>query len=631
MPISLYSVFFFVAHLSNTYGQDISLILIPHPKVQSINSIPELSIPAIPGRDIPIGSFTVTNSFICTATHTVDPPKTSLPALSKWEIDVKAFPQRELFSPFVTCLSPLPERLPHNFLELENPFPKVAVWSTKEILVNPTRINSFYYLIEYNPFSPIKIYHKCTPFLPCSPVQRNKENTVKPLPSLSLVSCFSVKPPKYVMLSALPPVKAPPLSYSIFDQNTIKSSICFPKMEASIDSLQSVSLNDSIQIEPYCKESVINRYPKIETPIFSKEIPLEIEVILPKIQTSISNYIPSDVENISRIEQQVSQPMTFIGPFHYMENFALLPNLEDLRTVSYREEFTSTVNAMPSTAGEYYFSITLTPNHHIAFPPIPQTIFFLIDRSSHITSEQFNSFKRGVIRSLPYIPDNSRFNIAFFDQKVTYLHTTDLEADAESIQRADAFVRSGNKKILLGDSNIYTVLDLTQNGAHSHTTYILLTNRKSLQSRDNSRFLSNFIREHREICTLYIASIGDNLSDIVEAEEAVCSDTHAAFPRRLATVVKNISFPIANHLKVAAITEDPSLHIELFPSSSVIHQDKPFVIYGKIDRLKSFQLILQGNNLNSWINVTKPIAFNIPMHSTKTLAKHFNKLEKSNL
>ena len=376
-----------------------------------------------------------------------------------------------------------------------------------------------------------------------------------------------------------------------------------------------------------------SRYPEIECPLFSKVMELATEVILPKIHTSISNYIPSDLDNISTVEQQVSRPMTFIGPFHYMENFALLPNLEDLRTVSYREEFASTVNAMPSSTGEYYFSITLTPNHHIAFPPIPQTIFFLIDRSSHITAEQFNSFKRGVIRALPYIPDNSRFNIAFFDQKVSYLHSTDLETDAESIHRADAFVRSGNKKILFGDSNIYSVFCSTENEAllNSHTTYILLTNRKSLQSGENTALLSDFIRDHREICTLYIASIGDNLTDILEVEESVYSDTHATFPRRLATLVKNISFPIANHLKVSAITEDPNLHIELFSSSSVIHQDKPFVIYGKIDHLKSFQLILQGNNLNSWINITKPIAFNVPIHSTKTLAKHFNKLEKSNL
>lgn len=631
--IYLYSAFFFVAHLSNAYGQDISLIVIPDRKLQSINSVRELSIPEIHGRDIPAGSCQITTSFIPNAAHAVDPPETSFPVFSKWQIDMNALPKKKLGAAFLTFVAPTLERLSHNFLELESSFPKLAIWSNKEILLQQNRIHCFVYSIEYNPFLPVQVYNKCTPSLPCSPLEVRKEEPEKPAPTLSLVSCFSVVPPKLVMLSPPPSSKPHPLAYSILDQNTIKSSTCFPEMKSSIDSIQSISLSDNLQIQPPCNELSMNRYPKGQVPLFPKEMQLAMKVILPKVHTSISSYIPSDLENISGIEQQVSQPMTFIGPFHYMENFALLPNLEDLRTLSYREEFTTTVNAMPSSTGEYYFSITLTPNHHIAFPPIPQTIFFLIDRSSHITSEQFNSFKRAVIRSLPYIPDNSRFNIAFFDQKVSYLHSADLETDAESIHRADAFVRSGNKKILFGDSNIYSVLDSAQNEAplNSHTTYILLTNRKSLQSGENSKLLSNFIRDHREICTLYLASIGDNLTDILEVEESVYSDTHATFPRRLATLVKNISFPIANHLKVFAITEDPNLHIELFPNSYVIHQDKPFVIYGKTDHLKSFQLILQGNNLNSWINITKPIAFNMPMHFTKTVAKHFNKLEKSNL
>lgn len=633
IPIYLYSAFFFVAHLSNAYVQDISLIVIPDRKLQSINPIRELSIPAIPSRDIPAGSFQITNCFMLNAAHVVDPPDTSFTVLSTWQIDMNALPKKELGVAFHALPTPTLERLSHNFLELESSFPNVAAWSNREILLKPRRINSFHYLIEYNPFFPSQVYNKCIPSIQCSPSQVDKEESEKPAPSLSLVSCFSVETPKLVVLSTLPASEPIPVSYSIFDQNTIKSSTCFSRIKSSIDSIQSISLTDNLQIQPFCNELPMNRYPKIELPLFSKKMQLAMKVILPKIHTLISNYIPNDLEDISGIKQQVSQPMTFIGPFHYMENFALLPNLEDLRTLSYREEFTSVVNAMPSSTGEYYFSITLTPNHQIAFPPIPQTIFFLIDRSSHITSEQFNSFKRGVIRSLPYIPENSRFNIAFFDEKVSYLHSVDLEKDAESIHRADAFVRSGNKKILFGNSNIDSVLDSAQNEAllNSHTTYILLTNRKSLQSTENSKLLSNFIRDHREICTLYLASIGDNLTDILEVEESVYSDTHATFPRRLATLVKNLSFPIANHLKVSAITEDPNLHIELFPNSSVIHQDKPFVIYGKTDQLKSFQLILQGNNLNSWINITKPIAFNVPMHSTKTLAKHFNKLEKSNL
>lgn len=622
-------------HTLNLYTQDISLFSIPSAQIGDTHkNIADLSIPTIYNRDIPIHLFPITSSSIPKATHTLHRSKKSISILSEWQIDMDSPPIPEMATTSTINSSRVtPERLMQDFPEMKNSFPNLKRSSNTEIYLNQNQIDPLYYLIQYTPFSPVEIRNRCSPNVECFPVRIDKKESEKSSPELSSAPPFFLRTSTFSMQGDLPSSEVPTLCYTIFDGHITQDSVCFPTLASSIDSLREVILSDHLYIESKLITPTATWYPQSQLAIFSRDMQINPEIILPVIHTAISTYIPSKLENISLIELQVNRPMTFIGPFHYMENFALLPNLQDLRTISYRDEFLSTTSAMPSDTGQYYFSITLTPNQHLAFPAIPQTVFFLIDRSSHITADQFNSFQRGVIRALSYIPNNSRFNIAFFDQKISFLHPTDLEIGSDAIHRAGAFIRSASKRVLFGASDIYSALHAIQSEVPSigHTSYILLTSRKSLESGKNTELLSSFIRNHRETCTLYVASIGNDIIDIPHVEESLYSDTHATFPRRLATLVKNLSFPIANHLKISAITEDPDLHIELFPNSHIIHQDKPFIIYGKMDHLKNFQLILQGNNLNSWINITKPITFNVPCHSTKSLAKHFNKPEKSRL
>lgn len=634
IQLSIYSALAFAIQTLNIYPHDISLFSIPSGHTQnSPKVIAEISIPAINHRDIPIRVFDITSCSIPKSVHDLNRSKKSVSTLSEWQI-VLPIKEMMLTSNANSCVVTY-EKLIYNFPDRENSFPNLLPAGNIEIVLHQKEIDPLHYSIQYAPFSLTDIRSRCIPSIQCSPLHIEKKDESKnSAPGLSLVPPFIIHNCRFSIKGALPSSGIPILSYNSLDKHMVKDILCFPRGTLCMDFLQEIELTNDLYIEPSSSLTCIDSFrPQLQLPIFSRHMQLTPEIILPVVHTSISKYIPSGLTHISMIHSQVNRPITFIGPFHYMENFALLPNLDDLRTISYRDEFASATSAMPSDTGEYFFSITLTPNEHIAFPPIPQTVFFLIDRSSHISAEQFNSFQRGVIRALPYLPSNSRFNIAFFDQKIFFLHPMDLEIGSESIHKASAFVRSSSKRLVFGSSDIYSALNKIQNEAPSiaHTSYILLTNRKSLQSGKNAQLLSSFIQDHREICTLYIASIGDNMIDIPNVEESLYSDTHATFPRRLASLVKNISFPIANHLKISAITEDPDLHIELSPNSHILHQDKPFIIYGKMDHLKNFQLILQGNSVNSWINITKPIVFTVPSHSTKALAKHFNKPEKSHL
>lgn len=637
IQLSIYSAIACAIHTLNIYAQDISLFSIPRQKIPNTPEvIADIALPIVDKREIPVRLFDIPSSSVPKINYILNRPKKSVNVLSPWQI---VLPIQQLILPSNVDSFPITyEKLSHNFLDTETTFPTLPSLEFRRIVLYPNSINPLYYSINYAPLSTVDLCSRCTPFIQCSSTSleamERKEKSEVSSPQLSSTLAFLTPSLTFSIQGVLPLCEIPTISYILFDKQVAKNILCFPQTQSFLDSLQEIALKDDLYIKPNSCITFHNSWqPEWQTPTFSKSIGLSAEIVLPTIHTSISRYIPKELPHPSIIESQVQRPMTFIGPFHYMENFALLPNLEDLRTLSYRDEFASIASAMPTDNGAYYFSITLTPNSHIAFPPIPQTVFFLIDRSSHIRAEQFNSFQRGVIRTLSYLLPNSRFNIAFFDQKISLLHPIDLEIGSDAIQKASAFVRSATKRFLVGASDIGSALQCIQkeDAPFGHTAYILLTNKKSLESRKNAELLSNFIKTHRELCTLYIASIGDNIIDIPYVEESLYSDTHAAFPRRLASLVKNVSFPIANHLKISVITEDPNLHIELFPNSHILYQDKPFIIYGKMDHLKNFQLILQGNNVNSWINITKPIVFTTPSPCTKSLAKHFNKPEKSRL
>lgn len=432
IPLSIYSAIAFAIYTLNMYAQDISLFSIPNQQAQSTPKvIVDISIPAVNKREIPVRLFDITNSSLSKANHTLNRSKKSVDVLSAWQIVLPI--QEVIVPPNVDSFPITYEKLVYNFPDTETSFPTLLSPELKGIALYPKSIDPLHYFIEYAPFSTVDVRSRSIPLIQCSPLSsplsiEKKESSEASSPQLSSALAFLAPSFTFSIQGALPHCEAPSLSYSLLDKHIVKNTLCFPQIPSFLDPLQEIALSDDLYIKPNTNVTLNNSWePELQIPTFSKSIQLSAEIILPIIHTSISKYIPKRVDHLSMIKLQVNRPMTFIGPFHYMENFALLPNLEDLRTISYRDEFASTTSAMPKDNGEYYFSITLTPNEHIAFPPIPQTVFFLIDRSSHISVEQFNSFQRGVIRALPYLPHNSRFNIAFFDQKISLLHPIDLE------------------------------------------------------------------------------------------------------------------------------------------------------------------------------------------------------------
>lgn len=104
------------------------------------------------------------------------------------------------------------------------------------------------------------------------------------------------------------------------------------------------------------------------------------------------------------------------------------------------------------------------------------------------------------------------------------------------------------------------------------------------------------------------------------------SDTHAAFPRKVAKLVLDLKHPLARDLMVTAVTENSPARIEFYTASShlqPLYANQPYVIYGHIDQPCDFDLILQGRHEEEWIAIKKKVLFSEGKKATRNLEKQW--------
>ncbi|GAB4187039.1 MAG: hypothetical protein Tsb0015_05360 [Simkaniaceae bacterium] len=367
-------------------------------------------------------------------------------------------------------------------------------------------------------------------------------------------------------------------------------------------------------------------------------------IMLPKMKTKISKYLPPfsqialydfQTNMHNRLKEKAKlEESKLRTPY----NFAFVPILSDLDTISYRDEFTVKPKLMPREDGQgYIFSVTFQPRDWANLKRSKQNIFFLIDRSGSIESHRFDVFRQAVERSLPYLSHADTFNIAFFDSKVSFLSEEGpLKINHNTLSRAKAFLRSHKGGAYFTEGDIYKVIEeiYSQNPSPDHTTFILLSNGKKLKNMHKQRDkLAGLLQKNAGSFSIFTAAIGNNnnlaMLDCISKlhhGELLYSQTHAAFPRKLAVLVKNLTAPIAENIRVHAVTEDADVHIQLYPAACTLpglYQDRPFTVYGTINKIKDFHICLQGKVGGKWLNITKPVYLNGANTQAKHLMKEF--------
>jgi len=104
------------------------------------------------------------------------------------------------------------------------------------------------------------------------------------------------------------------------------------------------------------------------------------------------------------------------------------------------------------------------------------------------------------------------------------------------------------------------------------------------------------------------------------------SKTHAAFSRQLAVMVKHIESLIAKDVQIHVTNVKQETGIEFYPNQHTLpalYADRAYTIYGAIDDLKDFDLILQGRCGDQWVNIKQHILFKHAEKASNTIKRGF--------
>ena len=305
---------------------------------------------------------------------------------------------------------------------------------------------------------------------------------------------------------------------------------------------------------------------------------------------------------------------------YILQYLSELPSLEILQTYSLNDDFRIDSHFLqkPDKNG-YSISLQISPYDHECLDPIPQKIYYIIDRSSSIETHRFNAFKNGLIQSLAHLHESSTYNIISFDQSWEKLSSTDLKPTKSSIQTTKKNLEKVNQKLSSSFTTLLSALETLQKQAELSSephTVILLTDGHFLKNlRLNRESFNKLFHTNTDNFSIFTAAISDNnntymleLMAKLGRGEYLYSQTHAAFPRKLAVLIKRLQRPIASDLRITLL--DPKSKINFCHNTQtapLLFSDKLYNIYGETEKLETIDLIIQGKSGDKWINIVKKI------------------------
>jgi hypothetical protein len=316
-----------------------------------------------------------------------------------------------------------------------------------------------------------------------------------------------------------------------------------------------------------------------------------------------------------------------------------LPTLEDLQTYSLNDEFKIEAHVLPKPdRSGYAFSLQLSPYDHECINPIPNHVYFILDRSSSIESHRFSSFKSGIVQALSQLHESTLFNIFTFDQNYDKLSSDDLRPSKSSIQYVKRNLDKVAQKWSSSFITLLTLLEEIQNQAKKSDepyTVVILSNGQFLKNlRYNKEALHKLFHQNSSNFSICTAAISDNnntfMLDLLAKlgrGEFLYSQTHSAFPRKLAVLMKRLQRPLASDVCISLATSNEKVNFSHFTQTApLLFADKLYHIYGETEKLEDLHVVIQGKSGDKWINIVKKIDLK-KAEKSKEIAKEISSKE----
>lgn len=269
----------------------------------------------------------------------------------------------------------------------------------------------------------------------------------------------------------------------------------------------------------------------------------------------------------------------------------------------------------------YIFQIALTPKQDLSAHRLKHHFYFLLDRSSSSEKNHFVVFKKATLKALASLKPDDYFNIFVLDKQVMAFRSQTMAATTVNVRAAEEFLDAAGP--LLGQGNVYSILDkipsLIPNDADMHTAILLTDGNASMTTAKKRDCLRKWLSLNQGKLSLYTGAVGKNnallwldLLSIQSGGRLVYSDTHAAFPRKLAKLILDLKHPLAKDIAILAKPTRSQTFMELyFPSGALpaFYDHQSYIISGFTDALEPFELAVQGRHHEDWICIEKKIDF----------------------
>lgn len=333
--------------------------------------------------------------------------------------------------------------------------------------------------------------------------------------------------------------------------------------------------------------------------------------------------------------QEQAKDVNRLHRFTYY-NLIHMPSLEDLQTASVGDDFRTDVKIRRSIHGDgYIFCVKVSPVEKNLFYPVPHKIYFALDDSSSIESHRFDTYKKAILESIPYLDREVLFNVFNWNESFDPLSHQDLRPSHTALQIIKKKLRKtyqGKRSSLRSFQEFLEKISTEAADSESIYSVVLLSDGHFMKNiRLNKEALRQIYKNIPDNMSLYTATVSDKnnleMLDLLARlgkGELLHNQTHASFPRKVSSLTRSLKQPLASNVEITNVSSSTKTYI-FKNNMPPFFEGRPYVVYGTCAKPEEFTLFLQGYTENAWYNIKKKISLQDALRAKKGLERDFAK------
>lgn len=269
----------------------------------------------------------------------------------------------------------------------------------------------------------------------------------------------------------------------------------------------------------------------------------------------------------------------------------------------------------------YLFEANFHPKSDVGFQKIGQNYLFLIDRSNSISHTRFAAFKAAVASALETLGPDDRFNIVFFDKRLTKFSPEAISCSFENISSAQSFLQGEKSGGFFASTDLYTSLDRMipqEVNQEEITSAILLTDGDTHMSREKQRrTIAAWTQKNASKVSLFAVACGrgnnlplmELLSFFNRGRLSYCAE-EGELPNLVKNLLNSLHYPIGKDMLATAVSSDTACIPKILPSNGQLanlQRAGPFSIVGSCLEPGNFYLYLQGRHRKQWLDIKQRV------------------------